>query len=184
MATIAELRGWAHVVAIQVEYSLLARTVEGEQFGIARELGLGVTPFAPLASGVLSGKYTRENTNPEGSGRAWHAARRMSEQTFALLDLLRRISDELDAPMPAVALAWVRQQPEITSTLIGARTVGQLDANLASLGVTIPDEHLAELDEATTPALEFPADIVKNIAPHYQQAGATINGVPSHPFRT
>ena len=183
MATIAQLRGWADVVAIQVEYSLLQRTVEGEQFGVARELGLGVTAWAPLASGVLTGKYTRENTSPEGSGRGWHATRRLNEDTFGVLDVSRRVSDELGVSMAAVALAWVRQRGEVTSTIIGARTVQQLDANLTSLEVTVPDEHLAALDEATTPRLEFPANLLQNIAPSYQQAGATINGVESREFR-
>jgi aryl-alcohol dehydrogenase-like predicted oxidoreductase len=182
-ATIAELRGWATVAAIQIEYSLLQRTVEGELLGAARELGLGVTVWAPLASGVLTGKYTRENTSPEGSGRGWHATRRLNEQTFVIVDLLRRISDELGAPPAAVALAWVRQQPGVTSTIIGTRTVGQLDANLASLDVTIPNPQLAELEQATRPQLDFPADLLQNIAPSYQQAGATINGVESTEFR-
>ncbi len=184
MATIAELRGWAQVAAIQVEYSLLSRTVEDERFGVARELGLGVTPWSPLASGVLTGKYTRENASPAGSGRTWQAARHLSEETFGALDLLRRISEELGASMAAVALAWVRQQPEVTSTIIGARTVEQLDANLTSLDVAIPDRHLAELDEATRPQLGFPVDLLTNIALSYQQAGATINGVESSEFRS
>lgn len=181
-ATIAELRGWAHVTAIQVEYSLLRRTVEGQLFGAARELGLGVTTWSPLASGVLTGKYTRENTVPEGSGRTWQAARHLTEETFAALDLLHRIADELGASVAAVALAWVRQQPEVTSTIIGARTVEQLEANLASLQITIPAPQLAALDEMTRPQLEFPAELLKNIAPSYQQAGATINGVESSQF--
>jgi aryl-alcohol dehydrogenase-like predicted oxidoreductase len=184
MATIAELRGWANVVAIQVEYNLLQRTVEGELWGVARELGLGVTPWSPLASGVLTGKYTRENTSPEGSGRTWHAARRMKEETFVVLDVLRRIGDELGASVAAVALAWVRQQREVTSTIFGARTVAQLDANLASLEVTIPDAQLAELDKVSRPQLDFPADLLRDVAPHYQQAGATINGVESRVFST
>ena len=157
--------------------------MEGEQFGVARELGLGVTAWAPLASGVLTGKYTRGNTSPEGSGRSWHAARRLTEDTFVVLDVLRRVSDELGVSMAAVALAWVRQRGEVTSTIIGARTVRQLDANLAALEVTVPDEHLAVLEAATTPRLDFPADLLRNIAPSYQQAGATINGVQPGEFR-
>ncbi|WUL71997.1 aldo/keto reductase [Amycolatopsis sp. NBC_00345] len=184
MATIAQLRGWANVAAIQVEYNLLQRTVEGELWGVARELGLGVTPWSPLASGVLTGKYTRENTSPEGSGRTWHAARRMKEETFVVLDVLRRVSDELGASMAAVALAWVRQQREVTSTIFGARTVAQLDANLDSLEVAIPDEQLAELDAVSRPQLDFPADLLRDVAPRYQQAGATINGVESSVFST
>jgi aryl-alcohol dehydrogenase-like predicted oxidoreductase len=183
MATIAELRGWAPVAAIQVEYNLLKRTVEGEQFGAARELGLGVATWSPLASGVLSGKYTRGNASPEGSGRAWHAARLMNEETFAVLDVLQAVSADLGSPMAAVALAWVRQQPEVTATIVGARTVAQLDANLASLQVTILERQLAELDEATRPRLEFPADLLRDVAPNYQQAGATVNGVTSAQFR-
>ncbi|HXB49259.1 MAG TPA: aldo/keto reductase, partial [Streptosporangiaceae bacterium] len=114
--------------------------------------------------------------------RTWQAARHLTEETFAALDLLRQISDQLGASMAAVALAWVRQQPEVTSTIIGARTVEQLEVNLASLQITIPDPQLAELDEVTRPQLEFPAELLKTIAPSYQQAGATINGVESSQF--
>jgi hypothetical protein len=137
----------------------------------------------PPASGVLTSKYTRGNTSPEGSGRAWHAARRMNEETFAVLDVLEAVSEDLGSPMAAVALAWVRQQPEVTSTITGARTVDQLDANLSSLQVTIPERHLARLEEATRPRLEFPAGLLRDTAPDYQQAGATINGVESCEFR-
>ena len=182
MATIAQLRGWADVAAIQVEYSLLQRTVEGEQFGIARELGLGVTTWGPLAGGVLTGKFSRENPTPESSGRGKRASGRLNEDTFVILDVLRRVSDELGASMATVALAWVRQQHEVTSTIIGARTVQQLDANVASLELTIPDEHLATLNEATTPQLNFPADFIKTITTDFLQAGASINGVDSRHF--
>jgi aryl-alcohol dehydrogenase-like predicted oxidoreductase len=181
-ATIAEFRGWAPVAAIQVEYSLLQRTPEGELFGIARELALGVTPWSPLAGGILSGKYSRENTSPPGSGRVRFASPRLTERTFHLLDALHRIGDELGASVAAVALAWVRQQGEVTSTIIGARTVEQLDSNLRSLEVTIPDQQLAELNKLTEPQLEFPADILTAMVIPWQQAGTTINDVASKEF--
>jgi aryl-alcohol dehydrogenase-like predicted oxidoreductase len=181
-ATIAEFRGWAPVAAIQVEYSLLQRTPEGELFGIARELALGVTPWSPLAGGILSGKYSRENTSPPGSGRVRFAAPRLTERTFHLLDALHRIGAELGASVAAVALAWVRQQGEVTSTIIGARTVEQLDSNLRSLEVTIPDQQLAELNKLTEPQLEFPADILTAMVIPWQQAGTTINDVASKEF--
>jgi aryl-alcohol dehydrogenase-like predicted oxidoreductase len=167
------------VAAIQVEYSLLQRTAEGELFGIARELGLGVEPWSPLAGGVLSGKYSRDNTSPAGSGRARSAAPRLTDKTFGLLDALRRIAGELGAPVAAVALAWVRQQAGVTSTIIGARTIEQLESNLNSLEVTIPDQQLAELDKLTEPQLDFPADILTAMVIPFQQAGATINDVAS-----
>ncbi|MYS23835.1 Predicted oxidoreductase [Streptomyces sp. DvalAA-14] len=180
--TIAEFRGWAPVAAIQVEYSLLQRTVEGELFGVAREFGIGVTPWSPLASGVLSGKYSRSNSAPEGSGRAQWAAAHLTEKTFTLLDVLQRIADDLNASVAAVALAWVRSRAEVTSTIIGVRTVKQLDDNLASLDVTIPDEQLAELAELTAPQLDFPAAFVTETAVPWQQGGTTINGVSSEPY--
>jgi aryl-alcohol dehydrogenase-like predicted oxidoreductase len=178
-ATIAGFRGWTGVAAIQVEYSLLERTVEGELFGAARAFGLGVTPWSPLANGLLSGKYTRDDQAPAGSNRAHHVASRLTERTFSVVDALQRIADGLGASIAAVALAWVRQQQPVTSTIIGVRTAAQLDANLASLDVTIPDEKLAELDALTTPQLNFPADFLKQVAVDYQQRGATVNGVAS-----
>ncbi len=137
MATIAELRDWSAIAGIQVEYSLLERTVEGELFGAARAPGLGVTPWSPLAGGVLSGKYTRDNRRPDG--------------IFALLDELAAIAVRLGVPTASLALAWVRQQPLVTTTLIGARTVEQLDANVASLDVEIPTDDLTRLNELTPP---------------------------------
>jgi diketogulonate reductase-like aldo/keto reductase len=85
--------------------------------------------------------------------------------------------------MAAVGLAWVRQQPEVTSTIIGARTVAQLDANLASLELTIPDDQLAKLDAATKPQLDFPAELLRTNVIDFQQGGATISGVESAEFR-
>ncbi len=182
-ATIAELRGWAPVAGIQVEYSLVQRTAEGELFGVARELGLGVTPWSPLAGGVLSGKYTRDNQTPADSGRATLGRPAyLTEATFALLDVLAEIAQTLGVSVAAVALAWVRQQQPVTTTLLGARSVEQLDANLASLEVTIPDDALARLDELTAPELDFPFGFLLRTARSWQQAGTTINGIASTAF--
>jgi aryl-alcohol dehydrogenase-like predicted oxidoreductase len=175
MATLAEWRGWATVTAIQVEYSLLQRTAEGELFGVARELGLGVMPWSPLANGVLTGKYTRDDHSPAGSGRAMFAAGHLTEHTFQVVDALRRIGAELGASVAAIALAWVRQQPPVTSTVLGARTVEQFDANLASLAVTLTEDQLGELSALTAPALNFPADFLAHIGFPAQRGGTSIN---------
>lgn len=111
MATIAGLRGWAQVAAIQVEYSLLSRTVEGEQFGVARELGARRHSVEPAGQRcTVTGKYTRENASPAGSGRTWQAARHLSEETFAAMDLLRRISEELRASTDSVGFSQGRRR--------------------------------------------------------------------------
>jgi aryl-alcohol dehydrogenase-like predicted oxidoreductase len=184
MATIAELRGWAPIVALQVEYSLVRRTVEGELFGAARELGLGVLPYSPLASGVLSGKYSRDNRTPEGSGRGPLAKAQLDgTNAFDVLDVLRELAKNLDTSVAAVALAWVRQQTPVTSTLIGARTVTQLEANLESLHVTIPEDGLRELDRVSAPDLDYPYPWLASIAVPLQQSGTQINGIGSASYR-
>ncbi|SDP09995.1 aldo/keto reductase [Actinacidiphila guanduensis] len=177
MATLAEWRGWTPIAALQLEYSLLERTSEGELFGAARELGLGVMPWSPLASGVLTGKYTRENRSPQGSGRSMLVGQHLTEPTFRLIDVLTRIAQELDTTVAAVALAWVRQQPLVTATVIGARTVAQLDANLASLQVTLSPDHLEELDGLTAPTLNFPLPFLRSLGFPAQQGDTVINGL-------
>jgi aryl-alcohol dehydrogenase-like predicted oxidoreductase len=178
-ASLAEAHGWAPVAAIQVEYSLLERSVEGELFGAARALGIGVTPWGPLAGGVLSGKYTR--TGAAEAGRAdWASTRaRLTETTFTLVDALHEIAAEQRVPVSAVALAWVTHRPEVTATIIGCRTIDQLENNLAALTVALSPVQLATLDELTAPLLPFPFAFLHRSAVDLAQGGATINGVPS-----
>ncbi|MCX5235892.1 aldo/keto reductase [Streptomyces prunicolor] len=182
-ATTARLRGWESVAALQVEYSLLARTVEGEQFGAARAFGLGITPWSPLASGVLSGKYSRTATDHPDSGRAGYAVPLLTEPTFVVLDTLERIAKDLGTTVARVSLAWVRQQQPVTSVLVGARTLAQLEDNLASADVVLEAAHLAELDALTTPALDYPHPFVDEVGIGFQQGDTTVNGLTSAAFR-
>ncbi|MFE9006726.1 aldo/keto reductase [Streptomyces sp. NPDC007875] len=180
-ATTARLREWEPVAALQVEYSLLARSVEGETFGAARRFGLGITPWSPLASGVLSGKYSRTTTEVAGSGRTAYAASYLSEPTYVLLDALREIADSLGTTVAAVALAWVRQRSEVTSTLVGARTQEQLAANLASLDITLTDTQITELDSLTAPTLDYPHSMIESMV-GFQQGDTTVNGLSAKAF--
>jgi aryl-alcohol dehydrogenase-like predicted oxidoreductase len=176
--TIAQFRGWAPLIALQIEYSLLQRTVEGELIPAAKELGLGVTPFAPLKNGLLSGKYTRENVATKKSDRGALVAA-PTEKEFVILDQLKLIADELDTNVATVALAWVRSRPGVSSTIIGARRMDQLAANLAALDVTLSADQIASLDALTQPTLNFPADLLRNQSLDLAHAGATVNGEPS-----
>jgi len=179
---ISRTRGWERIAALQVEYSLLTRTPEGEQFGAARALGLGVTPWSPLASGVLSGKYSRAVRSVEGSSRSGYAAPNLTESTFVLLDALAEVADDHATTVAAVSLAWVRQQTDVTSTLIGARTVAQLDTNLASADVTLTEEELARLAALSEPDLEYPMNVIRSFATPFQQGETTIDGHSSTAF--
>jgi aryl-alcohol dehydrogenase-like predicted oxidoreductase len=177
----AQFRGWAPLIALQIEYSLLERTVEGELIPMAQELGLGVTPWSPLKSGALSGKFTRENAGKVKADRGDQVTASLSDNDYAIIDELQKISKELNATVAAVALAWVQRRPGVSSTIIGARTMEQLEANLAALDVQLSAEHLASLDELSKPKLNFPAEFLKR-SPSFAHAGATVNGVGSAAF--
>src|SRR5215471_19280137 len=114
--TIASLRGWTPLVALQIEYSLLERTVEGELIPMAREMGLGVTPWSPLKSGVLSGRYTRENHGKEKAARGAFAETALTPRAYDIVDLLVQTAQSLDTTPPRVALAWLAGKPGVTSS--------------------------------------------------------------------
>jgi aryl-alcohol dehydrogenase-like predicted oxidoreductase len=179
--TIARFRGWAPLIALQIEYSLLERTVEGELIPMAIELGMGVTPWSPLKSGVLSGKYKREQHGQHGSGgRTQWAASALNDKTYDLLDEIEKIAREQGTTSARVALAWVQGRPGVTSTIIGARTLAQLEDNLASGDVRLSPEMMARLNALSVPKLNFPADFIANGAA-FVHGGTTING-RSAPF--
>jgi aryl-alcohol dehydrogenase-like predicted oxidoreductase len=181
--TIARFRGWAPLVAIQIEYSLLERTVEGELMPMARELGLGVTPWSPLKSGVLSGKYTRANHGNQKADRGAWAEANLNEKTYDIIDTLVAIAKEVDSTPARVALAWLAQKPGVTSIILGARSQKQLDDNLAAASLSLSIAHMAKLDELSTPMLNFPARFESTV-PGFAYAGTTINGRsgPISPF--
>ncbi|WP_437653049.1 aldo/keto reductase [Sorangium sp. So ce1182] len=177
---LAQFRGWSPFIALQIEYSLVERTVEGELIPMARELGLGVTPWSPLKSGALSGKYTRENAGKQKADRGAWAMSALNEQTYTIVDELIKISRELGSTPARVALAWVQSRPGVTSTIIGARTMAQLDDNLAALDLSLSPKHVEVLDALSQPKLSFPVDFLRGAAT-FSHAGATVNGEPSTP---
>ena len=181
--TLARFRGWAPLVALQIEYSLLERTVEGELVPMARELGLGITPWSPLKSGVLSGKYTRQNHGQQKADRGAWAEANLTDKTYDLIDALIAIAKEVDSTPARVALAWLAQKPGVTSIILGARSQKQLDDNLAAAELTLNATQVGKLDELSKPTLNFPADML-GIVPGFAYAGTTINGrgSPISPF--
>ena len=176
-------RGWSPLIALQIEYSLLERTVEGELIPMALEMGLGVTPWSPLKSGVLSGKYTRANAGKVQPARGEWASRALTERAYQTIDVLLRVARELDSTPARVALAWVQGRPGVASTIIGVRSVAQLDDNLGALEIRLQPAHLAALDEVTKPALNFPHEFLAN-AHNFAYGGTTINGQPSEVLPT
>jgi aryl-alcohol dehydrogenase-like predicted oxidoreductase len=170
----AQLKDWSPLIALQIEYSMLERTVEGELIPMARELGLGVTPWSPLKGGLLSGKYTRANAGKAQSKREWNTMY-LNETVYKVIDQLLEVAKELDTSPARVALAWVMSSPGVTSTIVGARTMEQLDQNLGALEVKLTDAQRAKLSEASKPSLNFPAEMLK-MTPALMHPDLTVNG--------
>src|SRR4029077_14290589 len=179
----ARFRGWSAFIGLQIEYSLLERTVEQELVPMALDGGLGITPWSPLKSGALSGKYTRRNAGQLKADRGAWADAHLTDKSYALLDELQHVAKQLDTTVARVAIAWVQGRPGVTSTIIGARTLAQLEDNLKALDVKLTSEHLAKLEELTKPTLGFPAEFAPRF-PMLQHGGTTINGesAPIAPF--
>jgi aryl-alcohol dehydrogenase-like predicted oxidoreductase len=173
--TLAHFRGWSPLIAMQVEYSLLQRTIEGELIPMAQELGIGVLPWSPLKNGWLTGKYTRENAGDLASGRSEIVGAPV-EKDYQVIDALLAVAKEAGVTPAAAALAWVQGRPGVVSTLIGARRIEQLRENITALDVRLTEAQIATLDAASKPTLNFPADNNRDFAPSMAFAGATVDG--------
>ena len=162
--TLAEWRGFERFSALQLEYSLVERNIEREFVPAALELGMGICPWSPLASGLLTGKYRRSDAGPEGEGRLI-AMKSSPNPGFKKLFALRNwtIADDLVAAArelgrsPAqVAINWIARRPGVSSTIIGATKPEQLDDNLRALEFEIPPELSRRLEERSRPESMFP----------------------------
>lgn len=175
--TLALLRAWTPVIALQVEYSMLARTVEGELVPLALDTGMGVLPWSPLAGGYLSGKYTR-GAEAQDTLRG-QITGGPSDAQYTVIDALTAVAGEVGAAPAAVALAWLRSRPAVTAPILGPRRIAHLDANLAALDLTLTDAQIATLDEVSAPRLNYPYDLNQQVGPMLQFAGTTVDGRPS-----
>ena len=133
-ATIAAERGVPGPIAMQVEYSLVARDVEAEHIPAARDAGMGVQPWSPLAGGLLSGKYRHGDTGDAGrlSGANPFGDSKFADRNWEVLDVVKAIAAEVDGTLAQVAVAWAMAKPGVSSTLIGARTVEQLTGSMSA----------------------------------------------------
>lgn len=175
--TTALLKGWTPLIALQVEYSLLARTVEGELAPLALDQGMALVPWSPLKNGFLSGKYRRGAEVADSARTAFVGG--PTEAEFMVIDTVTAIADRLGTTSAAVSLAWLRARAGVVVPILGARRVSQLQDNLAALELTLAPEDLRALDEASAPTLNYPAPMHGELRAMLQFAGATVDGEPS-----
>jgi aryl-alcohol dehydrogenase-like predicted oxidoreductase len=164
-ADLASAHGLIRPVTVQPQYSLMARAIEWEVVPACQAEGLGLLPWSPLASGWLTGKYRRNEPPSEGTRladqmdegmRIWNQ-RGHIDRNWHIVDAVRKVADARGASMSQVAIAWVLARPAVSSVILGARTLAQLDDNLAAADLDLSDEETRVLDEASDPgAPDYP----------------------------
>ena len=163
LQTMADLRGWSPLVALQIEYSLVERTVEHELMPMARELGLGVLPWSPLGGGILTGKYSaadlsNENAADVATNRLGVIAStgHLNQHSLDVADVVGEVAAELGASRSQVAIAWTLANPAVVSPVMGARTVKQAEDNFGALDLVLTEAQLSRLAQASAPSPIFP----------------------------
>lgn len=153
-------------VALQMQYSLIVRDLEREHVPICRQFGLGILPWGPLASGLLSGKYARNRPPPSGARlERWkdRFAEFDNDRSWRILDAVAATAREKGATPSAVSLAWLLAKPMVTSVIVGARTAEQLDDNLKAADLKLSPEEVQRLDDASAFEMGYPYKFIANI---------------------
>ncbi|HET6202522.1 MAG TPA: aldo/keto reductase [Planctomycetota bacterium] len=159
----ADGRNLEPFVSLQLQWSLLARDAERELVPAARAFGIGVLVWSPLARGFLSGKYVRGKAPPEGSRLSvWADNFRQvdHDRAWGVLERVREVARRLGTSPAAVSIAWLLRRPETSSVIVGARTLGQLEDNLAALEVRLTEQDAKGLEEASRPAWGYPYEFI------------------------
>jgi aryl-alcohol dehydrogenase-like predicted oxidoreductase len=161
--TLAEKEGKDRLISLQLEYSLVERNIEREHVPVAQDLGIGICPWSPLGGGFLSGKYRRQASGVKGEGRLETlknspnpVMQKFTERNWRILDALLEVAKGMGNSPAQVALNWAATQPGITSVILGATNVSQLEDNLASISFAIPSGLRAQLDDASAPEMFHP----------------------------
>ncbi|MFP9099301.1 aldo/keto reductase [Flavobacterium sp. RHBU_24] len=158
---IAEMNGWNKFIGLQYYYSLAGRDIEREIMPFAQDQNLGIMPWSPLAGGFLSGKYTRETEKTGGRRDTFDFPPVNKDKAYDIIDVTTELAKTYNVSAAQIALAWVRQQPGITSTIIGAKNITQLEDNLKSVSFDLSAQDLAKIDSVSALAKEYPQWMVE-----------------------
>jgi aryl-alcohol dehydrogenase-like predicted oxidoreductase len=158
---ISEFKNLARFDTLQAYYSIAGRDLERELIPLMEHSKTGLLVWSPLAGGLLSGKFSRENQKPENSRRSEFDFPLVDkERAWRILDVLRPIAEELHASVAQVALAWLLAKPAVTSVIIGAKNLNQLQDNIKAVDVTLSAAHMSALDQVSQLPPEYPGWMV------------------------
>ncbi len=155
---VSDKAGLARFDCLQPQYSLICREIEREILPLCRSEGVGVIPWSPLGGGFLTGKYRRGQQPPENARLTrldmWN--RLKDDRNYSVLEAVEQVARERGRTPSQVALAWVNQQPGVSSVIIGARTLEQAEDNLGAVGLRLEDAELEALEAASALPPEYP----------------------------
>ncbi len=155
--SISRQHDWHEFKSAQVYYSIAGRELEREIVPMAQDQNLAVLPWSPLAGGFLSGKYTRESEKVEGSRRSdFDFPPINKDQAYDIIDVMKEVANNHDATVARVALAWLLHKPAVTSVIIGAKKMHQLEDNLKAVDLKLTEDELKHLDEVSQLNPEYP----------------------------
>jgi aryl-alcohol dehydrogenase-like predicted oxidoreductase len=158
--TMADLKGWTPFTALQIEYSLIERTVERDLLPMARAYNLPIVAWSPLGSGLLTGKYkTMADAGKPEQRRIGEGSRRLCEENLRIAREVASVAKEIGRSPAQVALAWLRRQQGVIP-ILGARRAEQLEESMGCLDFELPDETCSRLDEVSRVPLGFPHDFL------------------------
>jgi aryl-alcohol dehydrogenase-like predicted oxidoreductase len=154
---ISDKLGLARFESLQAYYTIAGRDLEREIVPLVQDQQLGIMVWSPLAGGLLSGKYNRDGSGPDGSRRiSFDFPPVNRDRAFDSIDVMREIADEIGSTVPQIALAWLLHQSAVTTVIIGAKDTDQLNDNLKAVEVQLSDDHLKRLDEVSKLPAEYP----------------------------
>ena len=159
---VAERLGYVRFESVQAYYTIATRDLEREVVPVVEDQGLGLMVWSPLAGGLLSGKFQRDQAGPDGARRTSFDFPPIDrDRTFAIIDAVRPIAASRGVSVARIALAWLLHQKAVTSVIIGAKTLEQLDDNLAASGTVLTADELAALDRASALVPEYPGWMIQ-----------------------
>lgn len=183
--TLAEVRGWERLAGIQMEYNLTDRSIENEYIPMIQRLGIGLCVWSPLASGLLSGKYTKDNLSEgrlksvQGSGNPVFDRIAGNPRNWEIVALLNQIAQETGKPASTVALNWITKRPGVSATLLGATKLDQLKGNLQALDFELPTEAAARLEAISRPQAVTPYMFFGETMQKMQTGGLNVSARPA-----
>jgi len=162
--TLAELRGWSQFMGLQIEYSLIQRTVERDLIPMAKAFDMVITPWAPLGGGVLTGKYAKsgDEVKATDSKRSQVMDKRLSDRNLAIAGVVSEIAKDRGVSSARVAINWVRQKPGNIIPIVGARTEKQIKDSLGCLEFALSDDEMLRLDEVSAIEYGFPHEFLSS----------------------